>query len=95
MGTCKQCGKKGFFVFVNSEGLCSECASKASRKVIEESESVKQNTKNSVLNRELTNEMEWVSNQSERNAALFKAMEQYEEENDIDKLIAEYEKALI
>ncbi|GAH12288.1 unnamed protein product, partial [marine sediment metagenome] len=26
MATCKNCDKSGFFVFVNSSGLCNECS---------------------------------------------------------------------
>lgn len=94
MGTCKQCGKKGLFLFVNSEGLCSECVSKA-KNMKKEIDFAERLPEYFGPNSEYAKNMKWVSNQSDQNSELFEAMAQYKEDKNVDKIIAAYEKVLI
>lgn len=85
MGKCKSCGKFGFFLRLNQNGLCSECAAKKSAALKRSSSSVKKISAN--LTR-MQKEQELADQQIAR---LNKAREQYGPSKDYDSLIEVYE----
>lgn len=83
MAKCKKCGKGGLFFKVNAKGLCSDCAKKNELLSSPSIYSLQQELKkqDEIFNRDL--------------ARLTKAEDQYEKDNDIEKLISVYEEAFV
>lgn len=80
MAKCNKCGKRGLFLKVNSYGLCADCAKKQTTiKITREVDS---------LRREL-------AQQDKDLEILLKAEKDFEDDNDIAKLIVVYEDIFI
>lgn len=79
MSKCKSCGKSGLFFRVNADGLCNSCANKMQSSFSDPAQGIHQKVEKQ--NIELTR--------------LVKAEEAYDNDKDVDKLIAEYEDVFI
>ena len=88
MSKCSVCGKRGLFLKIDKDGRCSTCASKANRTLTAE-ESVER------INPEFKKIKSDLEHQEKLLSSVLKAREQYKVDNDINKLIASYEYAMI
>ena len=107
MAKCSVCGKKGFFLILDKDGKCSECAKR-------EKESIKQKTNffsAGKFDKKLEHNAieEWLpqvdpqykatkerlAHQEKLLSLVWKAREQYKIDNDINELIKVYEYAMI
>lgn len=86
MAKCNRCGKKGFLLKLDKNGLCPECAA-AVRQIVHK-ELAKQDKKIAQRDKEL-------SRQDALLKKVLKAQEQYSEDGDIEKAITAFEAAII
>ena len=88
MAMCSNCGKRGIFLKIDIYGRCSACANKAYRTLTAE-ELVER------VNPGFKKTKSDLEHQDKLLASVWEAREQYKVDNNIDKLIAAYEYAMI
>lgn len=88
MAKCSICGKHGIFLKIDIYGRCSSCADKANKASTSEELVTQMNSSF----KEIQSDLEYQDNLL---ASVWEAREQYKVDNDIDKLIAAYEYAMI
>ena len=89
MAKCSICGKRGIFLKIDKYGRCSACANKTANRTLTAEELVER------VHPEFKKTKSDLEHQEKLLASVWEAREQYKVDNNIDKLIAAYEYAMI
>ena len=89
MAKCSICGKRGIFLKTDKYGRCSTCANKTANRTLTAEELVER------VHPEFKKTKSDLEHQEKLLASVWEAREQYKVDNNIDKLIAAYEYAMI
>lgn len=89
MAKCSICGKRGIFLKIDKYGRCSTCANKTANRTLTAEELVER------VHPEFKKTKSDLEHQDKLLASVWEAREQYKVDNNIDKLIAAYEYAMI
>lgn len=91
MPKCKNCGKSGFFVVVNSDGLCTSCAREAKR-----SEKIDEEVLHDLRKDPKYRELEEKHRQQDIDLkTVLDAESEYAQDHDLNKIIAVFEKVFV